>query len=110
MNCKFVPTDYVHGRKTHLRYYKCARAECGKGIFLSPSQKPGRTDCGQPHVKAGDLVAKLASKLGFEKTPGCGCEARQKALNLLISFPKPSWISRLLGKSAGKLQIGRAHV
>lgn len=109
MNCNFVPTDYVHGRKRYLRYHKCSRPECGKGIFLSPAQKAGRTECKQPHVKAGDLVAKVASSLGFEKTPGCGCDARQKALNVLISFPKPGWLSILTGKRVRGLPEDMAY-
>jgi hypothetical protein len=34
----------------------------------------------------GDTVAKVANKLGFKKTPGCGCEKRQEMLNKLVPY------------------------
>ena len=34
----------------------------------------------------GDTVAKVANKLGFKKTPGCGCEKRQETLNKLVPY------------------------
>lgn len=34
----------------------------------------------------GDTVAKVANKLGFKKTSGCGCEKRQAVLNKLVPY------------------------
>lgn len=34
----------------------------------------------------GDVVAKVASALGFKQKPGCKCKQRQNALNKLVPF------------------------
>jgi hypothetical protein len=36
----------------------------------------------------GDTVAKVANKLGFKKTEGCGCQKRQEILNKLVPYGK----------------------
>lgn len=36
----------------------------------------------------GDTIAKIASALGFQKKKGCGCSARQKALNKMFPYRK----------------------
>jgi hypothetical protein len=35
----------------------------------------------------GDVVASLLEKLGFRKTPGCGCEKRARWLNRWLPLP-----------------------
>ena len=45
--------------------------------------------CDQPRAKLrglGDLLASGLAAVGIKKQPGCGCEARQEALNRLFPF------------------------
>lgn len=98
MKCDFKPTDYVHAVKSDKRYYRCSRAECSNGIFLSPSQFPAPVKCRHPSIGAGDAVAIVAAAVGIKKTPGCNCEQRQRLMNAVLpELKKPRWLSWFQG-------------
>lgn len=62
----------------------------------------------QPSHGLGDKIAKVAKALGFEQTPGCGCQKRQANLNYInfnqspIAVAKDMW-NALRVKREGKI-------
>jgi hypothetical protein len=68
---------------TSAEYFALWEAGQGPCIHGGPEDGPPPQ---QPSRGLGDVVAKIAGALGINKTPSCGCEARQNWLNRLVPF------------------------
>jgi hypothetical protein len=92
--CEFRPTEYFvrHADKDLI---VCVCDWCGRTAFQHPGGEiPKSARCERPRFGLGDLAEKAiqVGSVGLvKKTPGCGCEGIQKAMNEKRFFVARNW-------------------
>jgi hypothetical protein len=100
--CEFQPTDYMVKRAAGDRRV-CVCEWCGRTAFQVPGGEMPKSDrCGRPRFGLGDLAERVIAvgTLGLvRKSPGCGCEGIQRAMNEKRYFVARPWWRKLLERT-----------